>query len=367
MKNMKLNTYSLLFLLLISSGAGSLWGQVKETKVDQTFNVNSNTTLSIDSKFGKVHIETWDQNKIQAKVVVEVDGNENSARAILDRISIDVNESSSQVKLETEIAESRNSRNHRFKINYTVTMPKGNPLHIDHRHGDIYLDNHSGSVQLDLAHGQIVAEELTGDSRVSLQHGSGGRISSLGSGTLDIQHYQRLRLGKLGDMKMELAHSGADVEYGGDIELEIRHSNLEFDKVGAVNVDMQHSKLRAGSAKSINTDMQHSTVDIERVSGSLLADGNHSHVKIGRLSKNFSQVIFDGNHSYLGLGLERGASGKLEVELNHGKMDYPESAINMSHVNIENNSRKYKGNLGSGSGGTIQVDGNFTDVDLDID
>ena len=366
MKSMKLNTCNVLFLLLIFTGA-PLWGQIKETKVDQTFNVNSNTTLFIDSKFGKVHIETWNQSKIQAKVVVEVDGNENTARDILDRISIDVNESSSQVKLETEIAEARNSRNHRFKINYTVTMPEGNPLRIDHRHGDIYLGDHSGSLDLDLAHGQIVAEALTGDSRVSLQHGSGGRISSLGSGNLEVQHYQRLRLGKLGDMDMELAHSSADVENGGDIDLEIRHSNLEFETVGELTVDMQHSKLRAESAKSVETDMQHSTVDIERVATAVSADGNHSHVKVGRLSKNFSRVEFDGNHSYLGLGLESGAKGKLDVSLHHGKMDYPESAVNMSLVNIENNSRSYRGNIGNGTGGTIQVEGNFTDFDLDID
>jgi hypothetical protein len=366
MKQMKLNTYRFLFLLLFLSGAGSVWGQVKETKVDQTFNVSSNTELRIDNKFGKVHINTWDQNRIQAKVEVEVDGSESGAREILSRINIDVHESSSQVKLETDISESKNSRNRRFRINYTVTMPKGNPLNVNHRHGDIYLDNHSGALVLELAHGQIVAEELTGETRVSLQHGSGGRIASLGSGTLEIQHYQRLRLGKLGDMRVDIAHASAEVEEAGDLDLEIRHSTLEFEVTGALNLELQHSKLRAESIKSIDVDMQHSTIDIEKVASAIIADGNHSHVKVDRLSKNFSKVSFDGNHSYLGVGLESGVRGTLEIELNHGKLDYPESLINMSHVNIENNSRKYKGKIGNGSGGEIMVDGNFTDVDLEI-
>ena len=366
MKRMKLNTYSCLILLLILSGAESVCGQVKETKVDQTFNVNSNTRINIDNKFGKVHINTWDQNRVQAKVEVEVEGNESAARDMLSRINIDVSESANEIKLETEISESRDHKNQRFQINYTLSMPKGNPLKIEHRHGDIYLDHHSGSLDLDLAHGQLVAEELTGQTRVSLQHGSGGRIAALGSGTLAIQHYQRIRLGRLGDMRMEIAHSTAEVETAGDLDLEIRHSNMEFESIGVLQVDMQHSKMSAESAESIDSDMQHSDLDVESVSRSISADGNHSQVRVDRLSKNFTEVVFDGSHSYLGLGLERGANGTLDIELNHGKLDYPEASVNMSHVNIENNSRKYKGKLGNGTGGEIRVDANFTDVDLDI-
>ena len=211
--------YSILVVLV--SGAGSLWGQVKETKLDQSFNVNSNTRLSIENRFGKVHIDTWNQNKVQAKVEVEVEGNDNGAREVLDRINIDVSESSGEIRIETEIDDSNNKkwRNQRFKINYTISMPKSNPLNVDHRHGDLYINNFDGDLDLELAHGQIVAEELNGKSRISLQHGNGGRIAAIGSGSLEIQHYQRLRLGRLGNLDFEIAHASADIEEAGDLDL----------------------------------------------------------------------------------------------------------------------------------------------------
>jgi len=367
MKQMKQNIYSILIAILLITGAETLWGQVKDKRVDRTFTVNNNTRLRIDNKFGKVHIDTWDQNKITVQVMIEVDGNDEAARDVLDRINIDISESSSEIRIETDVAESRDKwRNQRFKINYTVNMPKNNPLSVDHRHGDVYIDNLDGPLDLELAHGQIVAEELNGKSRISLQHGNGGRIAAIGSGSLEIQHYQRLRIGRLGSMDVKIAHASIEAEEAGDLDIEVRHSNVAFGSAGTLNMDMQHSEFEAESLRSVSSDMQHSTMEIKKLERLLEADCNHSHVEVDELLNKFTRVNFDGNHSYLGLGMERGTNATLEVELNHGKLNYPESGINMSHINIENNSREYKGKIGNGSSGQIDVEGNFTDVRLEI-
>jgi len=364
---MKLSIYSFLIAIFVFTGTETLWGQVKDKRVDQTFTVNSSTRLVIDNKFGKVHINTWDQNKIEVQVMIEVDGSDQTARDILDRIEIDISESSSEIRIETDIADSRNkNRNQRFEINYTVKMPKNNPLSVDHRHGDVYLDNLGGSLDLDLAHGQIVAEELNGKSRISLQHGNGGRIAAIGSGSLEIQHYQRLRIGRMGSMDVKIAHASIEVEEAGDLDIEVRHSNVEIGHAGTLNLDMQHSKFEAESVKSISTDMEHSSLDVEKLERLLEVDGNHSQVDIDRLSKGFSKVDFDGDHSYLGLGMESGVSATFEVELQHGRLQYPESQTNMSYSNEENQKREYKGKIGNNPSGQISVDANFTDVRLEI-
>ncbi len=366
-KQMKLSIYSFLIAIFVFAGADTLWGQVKDKRVDRTFTVNSTTRLVIDNKFGKVHINTWDQNKIEVQVMIEVDGSDQAARDILDRIDIDISESSSEISIKTDIADSRNrNRNQRFEINYIVKMPKNNPLRVDHRHGDVYLDKLSGSLKLNLAHGQLVAEELTGKCDIGLQHGNGGRIAAIGSGSLEIQHYQRLRIGRMGSMDVEVAHASIEVEEAGDLDVEVRHSNIEIGNAGALNMDMQHSKFKAGSLRSVSSDMQHSTVKVEKLARFLEIDCNHSQVDIDRLLKGFSRVNFEGNHSYLGLDMESGTSAVLNVELHHGKLHYPESQTNMSYSNEENQKREYKGNIGNGSGGQIDVEGNFTDVRLEI-
>lgn len=351
-------------LLAVFSLSGAL-AQTQEKRVDKTFNVNSSTRLSIDNRFGKVHINTWDQNKIEVKVLVQAEGSTAQAQNILDRITIDIDESPSEISLETEIENSRKKwNNDRFKIDYTIKMPKSNPLHINHRHGDIYLDNYSGPLDLDLAHGQIVAEELTGKGRISLRHGSGGRISAIGSGSLEIQHYQRLRVGSLGSMDVEIAHATMEVERAGDLDLEVRHSTLEMGSAGALDLSLQHGKLEAGSIRSLRTEMQHSSISLEKVQQLLDVDANHSEVDVDRMLKGFSAVTFEGNHSYLGLELETGSSANFRADLTHGKLHYTKSDIDMNFINTEDNRAEYRGKIGSNPTGEIRIEGNFTDCSV---
>ncbi|MDH3710145.1 MAG: hypothetical protein OER04_09675 [Cyclobacteriaceae bacterium] len=367
MKKFQLLTASWLIALVFCS-ASIVQAQTQEKRVDKTFNVNSNTRLSIDNRFGKVHINTWDQNKIEVQVVIKAEGSESAAKEILDRITIDIDESPSQISLETEIANSRkNWRNQSFKINYTVKMPKSNPLSVNHRHGDIYLDNFNGPLEMELAHGQIVAEELSGKANITLRHGSGGRISSIGSGSLDIQHYQRLRLGSLGEVNLEIAHANLDIERAGDLDVEIRHSQVEIDEAGAVDVDLQHSQIDGGKFRSLRAEMQHSTVDLEQIQQFVDASSNHGEVKIDRLAKGFSTVEFEGNHSYIGLGLESGATSRLNVNLSYGKLHYSKSEIDMSLINIEDQKAEYKGTIGSNPKGEIRIEGNYTDCAVNMD
>ncbi len=342
--------------------------QSKEKLVEKSFNVNSSTTVSIDNKFGKVHVNTWDQNKVELKVRISAEGSDAAIADILSRIDIDINESASTLRFETEIENSRKKwRNERFKIDYTVNMPKSNPLDINHRHGDIFLDSRSGTVNVDLAHGQIVAEALTGKNNINIRHGNGGRIAAIGSGSLDMQHYQRLRIGTLGDIDLEVAHAQLDVEKAGNLDFELRHGSFEVESAGNVEVQLQHSQFEGGNIRSFRSHMQHSNVSIDRLQTRLNVDSNHGNVEVDHLAKGFELVEFDGDHSYLGISMERGASASLDAELNFGKMNYLESEINMSYVNKEDHRSEYKGTTGANPTAQIRFKGNFTDFTLDFD
>ena len=364
MKNFQLSTANLILALLFI-GASSSFAQTEEKRVDRTFNVNSDTRLHIDNRFGKVHINTWDQSKIEVEVVIKAEGSESAVREILDRINIDIDESSSVISVETEIQNSRRGwRNEKFQIDYAIKMPKSNPLNLDHRHGDIYLDHFSGPLDLELAHGQIVAEELSGKSSIVLRHGNGGRIAGIGSGALDIQHYNRLRVGKIGDVDLELAHANLEIAEAGDLEAEIRHTVLQMDDAGALDLDLQHSKLEGGTIRSLRAELQHSSVEMERLQQFLDASSNHGEVKVDKLAKGFSSVEFEGNHSFIGLDLEPGASARLKANLHYGKLHYSKSDIDMSYVNIEDQRAEYKGTIGSNPQGEIVIDGNYTDCSV---
>ncbi|MGI9543571.1 MAG: hypothetical protein ACR2MX_09950 [Cyclobacteriaceae bacterium] len=366
--------YLPLSLLTITLGLCStimVQAQPVEKKINKTFNVNSDTELHIANTFGKVHIDTWDKNQIQAQITIKAESKGGNSQELLDRISIDIDESSSQVSLRTEIENKRNwgKRNQKFEIDYLVKMPKANPLDLTNRHGDIFLDNFDGRLDLDLAHGQLVTEKLSGEVDISVAHGNGGRILSATKGDLEMRHYQRMRIGYLGNMEVDVAHAGFELEKAGNLNLESQHTNFEIDEIKDLRLYLQHGNAELGSVGSLSSDMQHSDIDIEELSQSIEVDGSHSDVRVDRLSSGFKLVDFSGSHSYFGVGLSGNVNCSIEAKLDHGRMRYEKDKVNMSFVSIKDQRAEYRGVMGSNKtpAAKIRVNGSFTDFNLDTE
>ena len=367
----KYHQLSLLTVILGLCSTLIVQAQPVEKKINKTFNVSSDTELHIDNSFGKVHIDTWDKNQIQAQITIKAEAKGGNSQELLDRITIDIDESSSEVSLRTEIENKRNwGRNsQKFEINYLVKMPKGNPLDLENRHGDIFLDNFDGRLDLDLAHGQLVTEKLTGEVDINVAHGNGGRILSASNGDLQLRHYQRMRIGYLGNMEVDVAHAGFELEKAGTLDLESQHTNFEIGEIKDLKLYLQHGNADLGNVGSLSTEMQHGDIDIDQLSQSIEVDGSHSDVRVDKLSSGFKLVDFTGNHSYFGVGLSGNVNCSIEAKLDHGKMKYEKERVNMSFVSIKDQRAEYKGVMGSSKtpAAKIRVSGSFTDFHLDTE
>jgi hypothetical protein len=86
-----------------------------------------------------------------------------------------------------------------FEINYTVNMPKGNPLKLKNSFGDVYLANLDGKADLNVSYGSLKAENLThAESFVKVAFGS-GNIAYLKGGTLDVD-YSKVNVERMGNL-----------------------------------------------------------------------------------------------------------------------------------------------------------------------
>ena len=94
----------LLSLLLITSVSFSLSAQDARKEISKNYNVKKGYTLNVDTKYSEVEILTWDEDVLDVLVVIEVDASsKEKAEEILDKISIDISESSNSVSFETDI------------------------------------------------------------------------------------------------------------------------------------------------------------------------------------------------------------------------------------------------------------------------
>ncbi len=336
--------------------------------ITKSYQVDKDANLSIDSRFGKVHIDTWEKNQIEVEITIQAEARSRErAREVIDRIKIDIFDNSpTDIQFVTRIRDNlnRDGRN-RFEINYQVSMPQTNSLEISHSHGDVFVDDVKGDVDIDLSHGQLLTEKLTGRSKIDISHGNGGRILEMTKGRLEIHHYRRLRAGTLGNVNLTLEHSDLAIENSTELDAEIRHSQFEIENSGNLVLDCAHSNLGVGQSNNILVDLQHSEIEINNLSKVIEADVNHSEVRLRKVAKDFELIDLNGNHSYFNINVENNADYSVDVRLNHGRMRYNSDEIPLNYVDIRDNTERYKGKIGTGEG-TIRVVGNHGDLRLNL-
>ena len=264
---------------------------VKNKSVNKSYNVSSSDKLNIQNSFGDVQVHTWTKNEIKVDVTVEVSANtEAVAQKIIDGISIADSKNGSDVSFKTSIKGVNNSKGEKstMKVNYEISMPVSNPLHISNEFGATVLPDYKGEVDLTSKFGSLTTGALSNVKSVSVEFGH-AKIESINNGPVSIK-YSSADLGKL----------------SGNIKL-----NLEFSSATKINIDNSLTRLDAKVA--------YSTLNLNPV-GEISASYDIS-TSFGSF-KNRTNVKFDGDddkgdngpkfdHSYNG----KSGSGSIPVKV----------------------------------------------------
>jgi hypothetical protein len=333
MKVLQSKTLIICAALILAPLAG-LIAQVEKSKtVNKTFNVTPSTLLSISNKYGEVHIETWDKNVIELKVTVTAEKrSESQAQDYLDKVDIDISESSSHIEIETEISGSINNRNgEKLTIDYEVSMPKANNLKLKHAYGSLYLADIDGDVTLKMSYGNIRVENLGGESDVKLSYGN-GEIDGMKDGELSI------------------GYSNLSVDELGSVEMNSQYSNIELGKVKDLEITEKYGKVEIEEINNFNGSSKYGSLEIDRLLNSLVVDLLHGNgVNVQWISKDFNRIDIDASYAGSSLRFERGFSAELEGYFKYCDLKYSEEDFDFNYVNKGTTSSEYKGKIGSGS------------------
>ena len=336
-----------IILLFITTAA---FAQVEKTKeVNRTFKVTPNTSLRIDNRYGKVHIDTWDKNEITVDIKVTVTKRSNSrAQEILDKIDFSISETPSAVSIETNINGSINTgRDDDFSIDYKVNMPKSNPLYVSHRYGSFYLDDFAGKLELEIKYASMKVQEVTGKAYIELAYGS-GQIESLTNGELEIS-YSKMSVGSIGNM-----------------DVISKYSNVQFDRTGMLYLENKYGDINIGEAVGIEGAVKYGGLKVDKLSKVLIMETKYgSGVDIDWISKDFERIRLRSGYAASSLYFEKGFSANFSGNFKYCNLRYPESDFDFRTIHEGNHSSEYRGVLGKGSGNSeITIDSEYGNVKI---
>ena len=322
------------------------FAQEKQRRINRTFQTNSNTEIQVKNQFGRIHINTWDKNEVQLEVVIRAEmRNEAKSQEFIDRVEIEISESSSILAFETDFGGKMNNRKgESFSIDYTISMPGANSLNLANKFGDIYVGNLSGDLEVELKYGKMKADKLTGRSDIEL--GFGGA-----------------NIDELGDSEIEAKYSNVRVNKVLDLDLEQHYSDVEIESVQDVRLRSKYGEVELGSIRSIKGDAGFTDFEIDEVSESVDLDMEYvGDFNISRVQKGFKEIRLDAKYTTMDVRVDGGVNGKFEAVFRYSDLSQRGEEMDLNYVVKDYNRKEYRGKIGSGGPALIWVDSSYGDL-----
>lgn len=189
-------------LLAGSLGLTSLPAMAEvEDILEKNYPFSSKGRLELSNINGDVSITTCDCQQLSLKATIKA-----SSQKARDRITIEITDSESQIKIKTRHASSHGFwNNDRVSVDYQLTVPKSTEIdNLELVNGDLNLTNLDGDLDLELVNGNITSKGLAGSARIELVNGD----ARLGFAKLDAR--QKVKIESVnGDIKVYLPESAS--------------------------------------------------------------------------------------------------------------------------------------------------------------
>lgn len=349
---MKPNIIKVLMLLLLMVAQQVQAGIFEvEKKFQKSFTVNQATKLYLENSFGKVHVNTWDKNEFKVEVHIVVGKkSEKDALAILDAIQIKDSEKKGEfVKVITEWNQKNinNKGAEKISIDYTVYAPAANFLEVKNKFGSVYIADRKGELRLNAQYGDVKMDELShanNDIKVSfgnlqLQQMKGGKIAL---------SYGELKADKLGNVDIASSFSPVNIEELGDVIVDVKHGDFKVGKVKSLKGEFKFSSLR------INSLVEDLDIKVQHAGG----------VKIEEVLSPKVSIKIAASFSPIDIRIPKDADLDLDLQMKFADVRASGLKPDYHHQEKNQNSSKYKGKIGEGAKGRIEVISSYGDVKL---
>jgi hypothetical protein len=323
----------------------------KSKKINKSFQLSANQKLDIENRFGRIHVNTWDKSEatVEVNIIVRA-GSESRAQELLSKITVDFTEDGSAVLCRTQIPTMNTNwnGNKAFEINYTVNMPRNNPLRTYNKFGDVYVADINGKTDLQVGYGNLKTERLN-NTENNIQVSFGGAY---------IPYAKQCRI------NVSYADSGFKLGTTESADLTCSYSDVEIENVGTMVVRSKYSQLEIGTAGSIQGSAGYSDFTVRKLASSLSMDSKYcGDFEVKAIAKNFKSISVDNSFSTIELGFSPESSFNFDVGVGFCDLKMDKSNIQYSHIEKQNNSASYKGKYGkSGTNSMVSIKSKYGDV-----
>ncbi|MCR9152955.1 MAG: hypothetical protein NXI09_02495 [Bacteroidetes bacterium] len=308
---MKSLVYSILFGLSLSTA----WASAGLTRIEKTASVNleveKDVNIEIDGSNTDMHIEIWDEPRIEIEAIFRYRGEKNSDKIteflgqFQQHIEEGILQSPGAVRIETYrslpekvklgvadfvILQYTYSKDE-VQLEYRIKMPAKGKVNIKHSYRDLRIDGNLNQLELSQYSGRLALDKVK-EAKLSLKYGE-AYLKRLDKG--DIYLYENdLQAEQIDELKLNIKYCQLRSRDIKTLDVEAYESEIELQRLKAFSGNFKYSSLIAERVKSFAVVSYESRFKIKEVKSMNLSDSKYSRYDIDQVEQvNVEQAFED--------------------------------------------------------------------------
>lgn len=325
----------------------------KYKTIQKSFNVSSNATLKINNSYGSLNVVTWDQNRIEFDITIEVTGNNaEKVEERLDDIDVEFSSSNDYVSAITKIGKNDKGwwnwgkrNNLKLEINYIVKMPMSGNVDLNNDYGSINLDRLEGSAKIICDYGKITTKELlSNNNEIRFDYTNNSYFEYIKGGRINAD-YSGFTVAKAENLKINADYTNSVVEAAENVEYVCDYGSLKVDNVNNLSGNGDYLALRLGN-----------------VYKSVRVRANYGSFKIDRMASKAKNIDIDSEFMGITIGYDSNYSFDFDIDLEYASLR-DSDAFNFTNKEVDSFEKKYNGYHGTkGSGNYVKIKSQYGSV-----
>jgi len=306
------NTLRILAILVAAlSFPLMLQAQTYSEKREQSrsFRVKPGTIVQVSNKYGNVNVIHWEKDSVRIEVSLSAQSKQ-AAKVVKILSSIDCemiatagfisaltvfndNSATFWKDVVSTVGKVVNTSNN-LQIHYTVYMPSDNPLKIENKFGNIYLDTRNANTDITLSNGDLQARDFNANLKLNLEFGSAS-------------------LQQVGDAQLNINYSDLYLQKVSKLNLISRSSTLDIDEAASIDIESVRDKLTLKSCTSFSGDASFSRIRVNELITVCSLSAKYGELKFNSIAKNFVTVYIKSEYTDVLLGINPQASCSVDL------------------------------------------------------
>ncbi len=318
--------------------------QFTESKqINKRFKATRETRIEITNKYGKIKINTWEKDSVVFDIKIKVEDKKLSKlEKLIEDVEIDFTGSQHFIIVRTKVGESRSSiekellnfkesvfqSDGKIEIDYTVWMPKSNPLKVENKFGDIYIGDYSGDIDINLSNGNLKSHDFSGKTKLNLSFGD-ATINKMKSGTLDCNY------------------SKIYIKEADKLQITSKSSEFEITEISEINAESRRDKFRIFLIDNLTAKGSFTNYRITEFNSTLNLKTEYGDLDIEKIKPDFKSVYIESKSMDINLGFNEKSEFGFDITHVKSETNFP---VKMKIRNEEVLDEKEK---------KVQLTGNF--------